>query len=226
MLIQTASSAQRQDGVRSPGPSNRLNLAPEHDTLRPSGIAGGILQSDKGGIAMQRPTQSYQVVADFFAQGYRVSGAFMGENRSLSDVIYDLNTDFLLIQDAYLSPIMDPAKISGYYAQTTLLKANMDFVLTMDMKDGLRRDQRFALGDHSFNVSLTVPFFELRGRLHLPGRSFEPRRFLSSEAGRFITLLEVSARCTFNPDVSYQGGAALINHNAISFLGEQKANTA
>jgi hypothetical protein len=171
---------------------------------------------------MQRPTQSSQVVADFFAQGYRVSGAFVGGNRSLSDVIYDLNTDYLTVHDAYLSPIMDPAKISGYYAKTTLLKSNMDFVLTMDAKDGLRRDQRYTLGSHSFDLCLTVPFFELRGKIHLPGRIFEPRVFLSSEAGRFITLLEVTARCTFNPDVSYQGGAALINHNAINFLGEQK----
>lgn len=172
---------------------------------------------------MQRPIQNRQVVADFFAQGYRVSGAFVGGNRSLSDVIYDLNTDFLVIQDAYLSPITEPAKISAYYAQTTLLKANLDFVLTIDPKDGLRRDQRYALGTYSFEICMTVPFFEIRGKLYLPGRVFDPRVFLSSEAGHFITILEVTARCTFNPDVSYQGGAALVSRKTISFLGEQKA---
>lgn len=170
---------------------------------------------------MERQVQNRQIIADFFAHGYRVSGAFVGGNRSLSDVVYDLNTDFLLVQDAYLSPITDPAKISGYYAQTTLLKASLDFVLTIDPKDGLRRDQRYTLSTQSFEICMTVPFFEIRGKLHLPGRIFEPRVFLSSEAGQFITLLDVTARCTFSPDVSYQGGAALVSRRGISFLGEQ-----
>lgn len=170
---------------------------------------------------MQTPGQNRQIVAEFFAQGYRVSGAFVGGNRFLSDVVYDHNTDYLLVQDAYLSPITNPAKISAYYAQTTLSKSNLDFVLALDPKDGLRRDQRIALSSFSFDLCLTVPFFEIQGRLHSQGRSFDPRIFLSSEAGAFITLLDVVARCTFNPEVSYQGGAAIISRAKISFLGER-----
>jgi hypothetical protein len=172
---------------------------------------------------MEGAAHKRQVVADYFAQGYRVSGAFAAGNRSLSDVIYDISTDFLLLQDAYVSPIMDPARISGHYAQTTLSKASIDFLLTMDPKHGLRRDQHYTLGSYSFDLYLTVPFFELRGKLHLSGRVFEPRRLLTSDAGHFITLMEVTARCTFEPDVTYQGGAALINRNAIGFLGEHKS---
>jgi len=165
-----------------------------------------------------------QIVADFFAQGYRVSGTFQVSTRLFADVIYDTSTSYLAIRQAYLSPITDPAKISAYYRTTTLNKANLDFVLTVDQKDGLRRDQRYTLGTTSFDLCLTVPFFEIRGRLPSISRVFDARAFLSREAGTFITLLDVTARCTFNPDVSYQGGAALIARSSVSFLGEHQSD--
>ncbi len=170
---------------------------------------------------MQRQGQDQPIVADFFAQGYRLSGTFAGGNRSLSDVIYDTTSSYLLIKEAYLSPITDPAKISAYYASTILAKQNLDFVMTADQKDGLRRDQRYAPGDYSFDLCLAVPFFEIRGRLQTSIRLFDPRIFLSSEAGAFITLLDATARCTFSPEINYQGGAVLVNRAGICFLGEQ-----
>jgi hypothetical protein len=170
---------------------------------------------------MGMPIKNPQVVADFYAQGYRVSGTFVATTHPLPEVVHDPSTNFLLIREAYLSPITDPAKISTYYTSTLLVKSNLDFIMTTDPKDGLRRDQRFGMGNHSFNLRLTVPFFEIQGRLQTLSRVFDPRVFLSSNAGSFITLLDVTAHCTFNPDVSYQGGVALISREKISFLGEQ-----
>jgi hypothetical protein len=169
---------------------------------------------------MQTVLTSHEIVADFFAQGYRISGAFNTSSRSLPDVVYDHNTSFLSIRHAYLSPITEPAKISAHYESTLLTKANLDFVLTLDQKDGLRRDQQYSLSGHTFDLCLTVPFFEIRGSLQTNTRLFDPRAYLSQEAGIFITLLEVTARCTFSPDISYRGGAALIARQSISFLGE------
>ena len=172
---------------------------------------------------MQR-LKNQKIVADFFTQGYRVSGAFQVSTRLFSDVSHDTNLGYLSIQQAYLSPITDPAKINAYYKTTTLNKANLDFVLTIEQKDGLRRDQFYRLGTASFDLCLTVPFFEIRGRLPSSGRTFDARAFLTQEAGAFIALLDVTARCTFNPDVSYQGGAALIARSSIGFLGIQQSN--
>ena len=166
---------------------------------------------------MQRTNK---VIAEFFAQGYRVSGTYVITKRPLADEIYDPTTNYLQLEEAYLSPIMDPAKISAYYALTLFDKSNLDFVLTLDKKDGLRRDQSYGMGTFQLSICLTVPFFEITGQLYLINRNFNPRIFLSSDAGIFITLLDVTARSTFNPDVSYQGGVALINRAHISFFGE------
>jgi hypothetical protein len=172
-----------------------------------------------GGHRMQRPNQ-IQTVADFFSQGYRVSGMFVSDNRTLSDVMYDITTNFVRLQDAYLSPITDPAKISAYYSTTLLNKASLDFIITIDPKDGLRRDQRFTLGQYQFSIFLTVPFFQITGILHSLTRAFNPRSYLGSDAGSFITLINVTATCTFNPSVQYKGGAALVSRDNIGFFGE------
>ena len=170
---------------------------------------------------MQKPNQ-FKIIADFFSQGYRVSGMFMSTNRTLSDVVYDVTTNFVRLQDAYISPITNPAKISAYYRTTLLNKAGLDFVITLDQKDGLRRDQRFMMGGQfTFNIFLTVPFFQITGTLHSLNRVFNPRSYLGSDAGSFITLTDVTATCTFNPDVKYQGGAALVSRDKIGFFGEQ-----
>jgi hypothetical protein len=119
---------------------------------------------------------------------------------------------------------MNPARIGAYYAQTLFDKSNLDFVLVADQRDGLRRDQRFGLGRQVLRIFLTVPFFEIQGDLYVPKTGkFDSRLYLSSEAGTFITLLKPVARCTFNPDVIYEGGVALISRSKISFFGEKSA---
>lgn len=173
---------------------------------------------------MPSALRSQQVVADFFTQGYRVSGALNTSSQSLADTIYDRNTDYLLIQHAYLSSITEPAKISTHYESAILAKANLDFALTLEQQDGLRKDQRYSLGNYSFHLCLSVPFFQIQGRLQTNTRLFDPRSYLSQEAGLFITLLDVTATCTFSPDVNYQGGAALVARQAISFLAEYTRN--
>ncbi len=166
---------------------------------------------------MQRTNK---VIAEFFAQGYRVSGTYVVTKRPLADEIYDPTTNYLQLEDAYLSPIMDPAKISAYYALTLFDKSNLDFALTVERKDGLRRDQTYGMGAYQLSICLTVPFFEITGHLYLINKSFNPRIYLSTDASIFITLLDVTARSTFNPDINYQGGVALINRARISFFGE------
>jgi len=160
------------------------------------------------------------MIAEFFAHGYRVSGTYVSAKRPLADEIYDPTTNYIQLEEAYLSPIMDPAKISAYYVLALFDKSNLDFVLTVEKKDGLRRDQSYGMGSYQVPIYLTVPFFEIKGHLSLLNKNFNPRLYLGSDAGIFITLLDVTARSTYNPDVSYQGGVALINRAHISFFGE------
>lgn len=167
---------------------------------------------------MQKPAR---IVAEFFAQGYRLSGTYISLKRLMADEVYDPTTNYLTVEDAYLSPIMDPAKISAHYNVAIFDKSNLDLVLTIDKRDGLRRDQTYGVGQYHFPIYLIIPFFEVFGTLYLATRHFIPRTYLSNEASTFITLFDVTVRSTFNANISYTGGAALINRNSLSFFGEK-----
>jgi hypothetical protein len=172
---------------------------------------------------MQNRASNRTISAEFFAQGYRVSGTYPITKQLLADVVYDPTTNYLAVEQAYISPIMNPARISANYNLATIDKVNLDFVLTVNQQDGLRRDQRYVMTGNKFDIFLTVPFFEIAGELRAAMKTFHPRSYLGTEAGLFITLLNVTARCTFNPDISYEGGTALINRAKISFFGERVA---
>ncbi|HHE73246.1 MAG TPA: hypothetical protein ENL34_13305 [Chloroflexi bacterium] len=173
---------------------------------------------------MSEKIRGTPAVVDFFSQGYRISGLLQVSDRSLADLIYDQTVSFIVVRKAYLSPIVDPAKISAYYTTAVMTKGNLDFALTRTEEEGLRRDQRYTLGRYHYRLSLTVPFFEIQGTLHTTTRVFDPRVYLSQEASHFITLFDVTAWCTFQPELNYKGGAALIARSKISFLGERLDN--
>ena len=162
-----------------------------------------------------------KVTAEFFAQGYRLSGTYVSMKRLMADEIYDPTTNYLTVEDAYLSPIMDPAKISAHYNVVLFDKSNLDLIVTVDTRDGLRRDQTYGLGTYQFNIYLIIPFFEVTGTLYLATRHFNPRTYLSNDASTFITLVNATVRSTFNAKISYSGGAALINRAHLSFFGEK-----
>ncbi len=170
---------------------------------------------------MKQASGSKKVSAEFFAHGYRMSGTYIIRNQLLADVIYDPTTDYLLLHDAYLSPIMHPARISAYYKLTLMDKSNLDFVLTVNQRDGLRRDQHYGIPGNRFTVYLTLPYFEITGDLFTTMKIFHPKSYITTEASEFITLLDVTAHSTFNPDVSYQAGAALIHRSKLSYFGEK-----
>ncbi|MFP4393846.1 MAG: hypothetical protein ACLFTI_01170 [Anaerolineales bacterium] len=164
--------------------------------------------------------QTKQISADFFTQGYRISGIFNMHKRLLADIVYDPTTDYIEIYDAYVSPIMDPARISAHYNSTLVTKPHLDFFLTTNLKDGLRRDQQYGHSLQRYPVFITVPFFEITGEILSSMHSFRGRLFLT-EAGTFITVLNITARSTFNPDVVYEGAVAQVNREKIGCFGKK-----
>lgn len=163
-----------------------------------------------------------KITADFFGVGFRLSGTFDTRQRYLADVLYDMTTAYLIVEDAYVSPIGQPAKISASHPIAIIVKSSLSFALTNNRDDGLRRDQRYGsyLGLRMIPVFVTVDSFEMTGFLRLPGK-LDPRVLLSTQTETFMTLMDVKIRSTFHPDVTFEGGAAIVNKTHIGFLGLQ-----
>jgi hypothetical protein len=168
---------------------------------------------------MERKGRGQESLVEFFVDGYRVSGTFVARPRTLGDAMYDSTTSYLTLREAYVSPIGAPAKITARRGETVLVKDRIAFALTMEMEMALRRDQRYGSyrGPQFRPVYLTLPFFELEGLIRLPGR-LDPLVLLSSRTEAYLTLVEVTARLTLHPDITYHGEAALVHKRMIGLM--------
>ncbi len=171
------------------------------------------------GRARYRPSV---ITAEFFVDGYRISGSFSTRPRTLGDVLYDSTTSYVQLTDAYVSPIGAPAEITAQQRDAVIVKERLLFALTVTKEDALRRDQQYGSysGPKFKPIYLILPFFELEGLIRLPGR-LDPIVLLSSRAEAYLTLIDVTARLTLQPDIVYRGEAALVNKRLIGLMGMQ-----
>lgn len=163
---------------------------------------------------------AHTVIADFFSSGYRLSGSFDARQKSLADTLYDNSTSYMMVESAYLSPVTSPAQIMSYHPRSVITKNNIDFILALEEATGYRTDMRYALPPYRHSIFIIIPMFIVTGDIFIHQRTFNPKAYLSMDAGAFITAVKVTARCTYNPDIAYEGASALINRDKISCMGE------
>jgi hypothetical protein len=158
--------------------------------------------------------------AEFFSRNYRLSCSLDARRRSLGDILYDPTSSYVFVEDAYISPIDYPARISTDYPKAIIVKDSLTFALTPEQDSVFRRDQKYGhyLGPNLEKVFIALPYVELQGELLMPGRT-TPQVLLSSSTEGFITLLDVKAHVTSNPEITYEGEAAIVSKNKISFMG-------
>ncbi len=168
---------------------------------------------------MERKGRGQESLVEFFVDGYRISGTFTVRSRTLGDAMYDSTTSYLTMREAYISPIGEPGKITAHQRETVIVKDRIAFALTMEVEMALRRDQRYGSysGPQFRPVYLTLPFFEVEGLIRLPGR-LDPIVLLSSRTEAYLTLVEVTARLTLHPDITYHGEAALVNKRMVGLM--------
>ena len=161
-----------------------------------------------------------QTSADFFSENYRLSCTIDARKRSLGDMLYDTTSFYLTIEDAYISPINYPARISMDFPSAIVIKENLTFALTSNRDTVFRRDQRYGqyyVPDMK-KIFVALPYFEITGDLFLPGR-ISPQVLLVSETEKFITLLNVSAQVLSNPEIVYKAEACIVSKDKVSFIG-------
>lgn len=160
-----------------------------------------------------------QTSADFFSQHYRLSCTIDARKLSLGDILYDANKSYLMVDDAYISPIDRPSQISTNFPRAKIIKESLTFALTSDIDTVFRRDQKYGqyYAPELYKVVIFLPFFEIRGDLRLPGR-MAPEVLLTSETEGFITLLDVTAQVVSNPEIIYHSEACIVTKKKTSFV--------
>ncbi len=156
------------------------------------------------------------LAVDFFSHNYRISGNIDVRKKSLFDQLNDQTTGFIMLQDAYISPIDRPGDIVATYEASYLAKANLTLALVAQSDDALGRKQTYGsyYGTFLHRVFLTVPSIEVAGYLRLSTR-VDLRRLLSLDTEDFIAILDARVCASFRPDVVFTGGGVLVNKSHI-----------
>lgn len=160
------------------------------------------------------------VAADFLAHNYRISGEVNVRSRPLADSLNDVTTDYIEIENIYVSPIQNPADIKASYPRGSLLKDNISMVVVAREEDGLSKATTYGdyLGRYTLRpMFLTMPGFEVRGFLEMASKT-DIRSYMVTYADRFIPVIEAKAIVTLNPAIRFEGGMILANRQSVGII--------
>ncbi len=158
------------------------------------------------------------LAADYFTTAYRMSGHVDTGKRRLADILSDRLSDFLLLEDIYVSRIHKPGEIVAYYKSGSLIKSQITFVVLPTEADGLSKDHVYhALSRQMKEVFITVPSFEIKGSLRIVGKLDLPA-LLSIGTDKFMPLLNATASSSLLPEVQFSGPVILVNKASVELF--------
>jgi hypothetical protein len=182
-------------------------------------LSFGQSKTQAAGLSRKTVKQRGWVTADFFMHSYRVSGAVDVRRQPLADQLNDRTISYLMLEDAYVSPIDRPGDITASYETAALRKENVTMVVLADKEDGLSKKQSYGsyFGTSLLNVFITVPQFEIRGFLQVVGK-FDLHALLATGTDHFIPLLEGTTFASFKTEFQFDGGMILVNKDTIGVM--------
>ncbi len=156
------------------------------------------------------------LVAEFFVHSYRMSGRLDVRHKKLADQLNDHTTDFLSLEDVYVSNIERPADIAVSYPSSILRKQNITAVVVARQEDGLSREHSYGsyFGAYLRPIFITIPFFEIKGHLRLSGR-VDLRTVLTTGTSGFLPILDGQMASSVRMDLEFAGAIILVNKDHI-----------
>ncbi len=160
------------------------------------------------------------LTADFFTHSYRISGRVGIGASGIYGILGDTTTEYMELEDAYVSRINDPAKIVAHYALSALRKNRISFIVLNRREEGIsvvRATARYTQ-TKSYPIFITVPFFEIRGKIEVPGKLDSLQNVLVQTTGRFFPIFEATASASLFPDVGFSGEAIVVNKDTVEIF--------
>ncbi|MCA9933527.1 MAG: hypothetical protein H6662_17200 [Ardenticatenaceae bacterium] len=158
---------------------------------------------------------------DLFTDSYRVTGRAVVGAGGIHAALADPNSDFLELEDAYISRIIKPGEIITSYALVAFRKDNINFIVLQDRRDGVpvgtQHGRSVFTRGRAVSTFLTVPSFEIKGDIHHDGQ-LSPRAVLVHSMGRFQPIFEATASASLYPDISYSGDLILVQKERIGIF--------
>ncbi|MCA9960054.1 MAG: hypothetical protein R3E31_30290 [Chloroflexota bacterium] len=158
---------------------------------------------------------------DLFTDSYRVTGRALVGTGGIHATLADPNSDFLEMEDAYISRINKPGEIIANYTICAFRKDNINFIVLQDRRDGIPVGSQhirsiFTRG-RPIPTFVTVPSFEIKGEIQHDGK-LSPRDILVQSLGKFQLIFAATASASLYPQISYSGDLILVHKERIGIF--------
>jgi hypothetical protein len=158
---------------------------------------------------------------DLFTDAFRVSGRTQVGSSGLLSELNNPHTDFLELDDAYISRIHEPGRIVGSYDKASFRKENISFVILQDRRDGMMMgtssDRSIFARGRPIDVFLSIPSFEIYGSVLYDGQA-APSTILVHTLGHFQAVFDGKACAALFPDVVYSGDLILVQKDRVGIF--------
>lgn len=152
---------------------------------------------------------------EFFTQQYRVTGRLWSASQRLTDLLNDELASTLELRTVEVARLLAPEKVVASRDSALLEKRAILFAISKgEGAEAAVRSFYKHVRTKQWDVFVTLPCFELSGRLHLRGAS-DLRTMLLAWTGQFIPITEGKAVYTIYPEVSFSGEVIIVNRSRI-----------
>jgi hypothetical protein len=162
---------------------------------------------------------------DIFTDAYRVTGRAAIGAGGIHAEISNPNSNFLDLQDAYISRIHEPGSIIASYNLAAFRKDNINFIVMADRREGVpvgtQHGRSIFTRGRPIPAYLTVPSFEIKGEIIYEGKP-TPNAILTQALGRFLLVFTATASASLHPEISYSGDLVLVHKERIGILCLEK----
>jgi hypothetical protein len=159
------------------------------------------------------------VTADFLAHNYRISCEINVGTHPLADLLNDPRTDFVAVENLYVSSIHRPADIIAGHRYGAIYKNSIAMAIVTRERDGRPTGDAYGSyhGRSQYKAFITVPGFEVQGKLEA-GPNMNARVYLANVAPPFIPILRGMASVSLNPDIRFESGVILVNKALVGAI--------
>lgn len=160
------------------------------------------------------------LIAEFLSESYRVSGEVSVRDQPLVDQLNDKMSNFVKVENVYLSPLDNPSVFRAQSAIGHVRKDSLSLVVLPREEDGYARHTLYRNLGHAaigFSLYAAILGFEVRGGLKVSSQ-VDVDTMLMQSVDRFITVYRATATLTSHPDMEFTGGAILLNRELATLF--------
>ena len=167
-------------------------------------------------------TPPYQIV--LLTQDYSISGGLFLQQQRLSDFLNDRRDSTILLRNAGIARLEDPARILEKTPFSVIPKTGIVLAFEPPQKTLSQTRQFLKFPKQKYDVFLAVDSMEIHGKLNVQG-PLNLRQAITNMAESFIPITEATVTLKPNSSLILKQEAVLVNVQRIRFLGELASQT-